>query len=141
MSATDEVTFKIGDSSYPFVFPDAMTFPEQRELKRMSGGMPPKEIFQAMQQFDPDAWCAVMIVCMRRVDPSLKDNALDQLESPMPLAVAILGDYEKAALKDAVGEDAEAPLAEAASAADPVAGQLPAASTTEPTPESSGVPA
>lgn len=116
MSATDDVTFKVGDASYPFVFPDAMSFPEQRELKRLSGGLTPKRVFEMMQEFDPDAWNAVMLVCMRRVDASVKDNALDNVSNPMALAVAILGDYGSAAEKDAEA-DAEVPLAEAASVA------------------------
>jgi hypothetical protein len=147
VSATDDVTFKIGNTTYPFVFPDKMSFPEQRELKRMSGGMTPSRVFSMLQEMDPDAWCSVMIVCMRRVDPGVKDNALDKLDYPMELAVAVLGAYDEAAKADAVAED-DAPLLEAASAAEPEPEKQPAISSTptngtEPatTPEVSGVPA
>ena len=79
-----DISFEVNGRSYPFVAPAEMTMDEARELKRISGGMGLASVETALQDVDPDAWTAVLLVSMRRVDPAAKDDVLDSV-SPAEL--------------------------------------------------------
>lgn len=81
------VSFTIDGRSYALVpFPD-LTLAECRELKRISG-MTPLAAEDAMGEVDPDAWCAMLLISMRRVDPSVRDTDLEEVR-PVQLLSAL----------------------------------------------------
>lgn len=81
--------FTIDGRTYPMILPTDMTLGEQRELKRISQGMTPMEALDALRGLDPDAMAGVLLVSMRRVDPSVKDTAVDDVETgPLMIAIA-----------------------------------------------------
>lgn len=76
----NELSFEVDGRSYPLVEPGNMTMGEARELKRLSGGMTLAGAENALHEVDPDAWTAVLLISMRRVDPAAKDSVLDDVK-------------------------------------------------------------
>lgn len=60
--------FEVGGRKYTLVNIDELNFREQRELKALSG-MPLAVFGDALGAADADAWWAVLMVSMRRVEP------------------------------------------------------------------------
>ena len=81
--------FKIGESPYELVPPAKMSYPELRELKRVSQGMTPAEVERALVDSDPDAWFATILVSMRRVAPQITEAKLEEMLGDRPLVSVI----------------------------------------------------
>lgn len=81
--------FTIDGRTYPMILPTDMTLGEHFELKRLSQGMTPMEALDGLQGLDPHAMRSVLIVSMRRLDPSVKDDAVNDVETgPLMIAIA-----------------------------------------------------
>lgn len=83
-----EITFEVDGHEYPLIPPSEMTMDEAREVKRITGGMGLISVETGMADCDPDAWTAVLLISMRRVDPAAKDDVLDSV-SPAALLKAM----------------------------------------------------
>jgi hypothetical protein len=58
--------FTFRGQRYELLSLEKLTFDEARELKRISGGMAPRQVMAALADLDPDATVAMLVVSMRR---------------------------------------------------------------------------
>ena len=72
-----DLSIKVDGREYPLVGVAELTWKERRELKRLSGGMTASEFEAAWKAADPDAWYALTLLSVRRVDPTFPDDGLD----------------------------------------------------------------
>lgn len=105
-----DIRFEVNGESYPLVPPGEMTMGEAREAKRITGGMGLLPLEAGMQDCDPDAWTAVLLISMRRVDPAARDDVLDSV-NPAELIKAMSEAVQAA--KAAVEADAAPPTPDA----------------------------
>lgn len=57
----------------------APTIREAREIKRETG-FSPIQLFDALQEGDPDAWGGLVLLAMRKVDPAVTVDAVADLD-------------------------------------------------------------
>lgn len=72
-----DLSIKVDGRDYPLASVAELTWKERRELKRLSGGMTASEFEAAWKAADPDAWYALTLVSVRRVDATFPDDGLD----------------------------------------------------------------
>lgn len=79
MSETPETSkpFEVNGKTYEIVSIETLTFREQRKLKRLSGGMTPATLGEALGEGDPEAIYAILTVSMQRADSKIADDFLD----------------------------------------------------------------
>lgn len=102
---SDLPSLKIGEESFELVPIEAMTFGEMRAMKRLSGGMTPPELGEAVGRVDPDALNAWVLVCVRRARADAPDEYLDDVDM-MPL-IAALGEAMAGPLDEEDDEELE----------------------------------
>ena len=96
---------KLNGRGYPLLLLDALTWKEWREAKRMSG-VNPANFFTALKELDPDAWTAYVLISVRRENPAILDDALDD-ENFMEAITAWLATVTD---EEIVGADAGPPV-------------------------------
>lgn len=84
---------------------DKLTFPETKELKRVSDGMSLKEVGEGIEGIDGDAWFAWMYVSIRRKCPTLTVAELEAAIGDTPVGAIV----EAAETVAPEGADADPP--------------------------------
>jgi hypothetical protein len=79
----------VADITYELVATEKLTFPESRELKRVSGGMSLAEAEKGINSLDTDAWFAWMFVSIKREWPTLTTDELESAIGETPILAVI----------------------------------------------------
>lgn len=66
--------------TYPVVLLDEFTWGDWREAKRIAKGILPTQFSQALNAGDPDAWYAVALISVRRVNPQAPDSLFEDTD-------------------------------------------------------------
>jgi hypothetical protein len=107
----EKATFKIGESLYELVSTQDMDFEEARIVKRLTGaGLGSFEL--GILDGDPDAWFAQVFIALRRTNPRITEQQVNELLSGQKL-VAI---YRS--LKEPEGDEPSPPASPPSSDAD-----------------------
>lgn len=67
--------FIVRERRYELIHVEDLDWREAREIKRISG-MPISQVIVALGEQDPDAWLAIVLICLRRVDPAWQESDL-----------------------------------------------------------------
>lgn len=73
------VTINIDGEQFELVRLDTLSFGEQRELKRLSGGMSIRQIAEGLEELDADAFFGLVLFSIRRKRPDFKAETLEAL--------------------------------------------------------------
>ena len=71
--------FEIGGKRYPIIDPDEWTWKEWRTAAEVTPNFHPSTVQNLLTTVDPEAWGAVILISMRRVDPRTPVGVLDNL--------------------------------------------------------------
>jgi hypothetical protein len=80
------VFITVAEQRWELVPTDKLTFPETKEVKRVSDGMSLKELNEGITNVDGDAWLAWIYVSIRRKWPTLTFEELVQTIGDTPVA-------------------------------------------------------
>lgn len=84
-----DITITVDGREWVLVPTDKLTFPEIREVKRVSGGMNLAQFEEGVAGYDADAWFAWIYVSIRREWPKLTVAELEHAIGDAPLAYVI----------------------------------------------------
>jgi hypothetical protein len=69
----------INDVEYELLSIDKLTFDEQSELKKLTGGLSLQKIAQGLDEMDVDAWRGVILVSVQKQNPRFRPATLGAL--------------------------------------------------------------